>query len=443
MPSHRLPRSNLPWSIGKHCDALTSVRPWFSHPSSIRHWAGVTRGTTGHLSIVEGLGELQTTARGARVMIVFGTRPEAIKMMPVLIELRARPGLEAVAVATGQHRRMLDQVLAVFGVGAADHDLDVMQPSQTLPTLTSRVLTRMADLIRDVRPDIVLVHGDTTTALAAGLAAFYARVPVGHVEAGLRSFDLERPWPEEFNRIVVDVFAELRFAPTATAAENLTREHGRGRIVVTGNTGIDALLHVAARLDADDELRTAIASRYAYLRPGSRLILVTGHRRESFGEGFERICDGLSRIAERDDVEVVYPVHLNPQVQGVVRERLSARPNIHLIEPVDYVDMIWLMRQAAIIVTDSGGVQEEGPALGKPVLVMRDVTERPEALATGVVKLVGTDPDVLSREVTALLDDASLYARTARPVFPYGDGTAARKIVDIVAERLVVERLGR
>ncbi|WP_376095983.1 non-hydrolyzing UDP-N-acetylglucosamine 2-epimerase [Roseomonas sp. CCTCC AB2023176] len=374
----------------------------------------------------------------ARIMVVFGTRPEAIKMMPVLRELRARPGLHPVAVATGQHRSMLDGVLATFGMGAPDHDLDVMQSAQTLASLTGRVLAGMTDLLLRERPDLVLVHGDTTTALAAGLAAFYARIPVGHVEAGLRSSDLDRPWPEELNRVAVDAFAALRFAPTKAAAANLAGEYGSGRVLVTGNTGIDALLHTAARLDADAALEAGLAARYAFLHPGRRLVLVTGHRRESFGEGFARICTGLARIAARGDVDVLYPVHLNPQVQGIVRERLSGQPNVHLIDPVEYLDMVWLLRRAAVIVTDSGGIQEEAPALGKPVLVLREVTERPEALETGVVRLVGTDPDVLARAADALLDDPAFYARVARPVFPYGDGTAARRIADCLEERFAM-----
>lgn len=364
-----------------------------------------------------------------RVVTVFGTRPEGIKMMPVVRALRSSSRLSQLVCVTGQHRQMLDQVFAAFGE-APDIDLDIMAPNQTLGDITARVLQSLGAVLEREKPDLVLVHGDTTTAMAAALAAFYARVPVGHVEAGLRSHDLQRPWPEEFNRVAVDAIAALMFAPTESAAANLGREYNRqGKVIVTGNTGIDALLYVARRIRDEAPLRAGIEARYPFLDAGRRLVLVTGHRRESFGDGFQRICDGLASVAGRDDVQLVYPVHLNPQVQGVVAERLRGRRNIHLIAPVDYVDMVYLMQRAALIVTDSGGIQEEGPALGKPVLVMREVTERPEALTTGVVKLIGTDPALMRREVDALLDDPGEYDRRAVPVFPYGDGSAAARIV--------------
>jgi len=361
------------------------------------------------------------------VLAVIGTRPEAIKMLPVVRALRDDREVDLRVVVTGQHRQMLDQVFAAFGE-TADVDLDLMAPDQSVTDVTIRVLEAMGGRIAEHRPALVLVHGDTTTAMAAALAAFYARVPVGHVEAGLRSHDLARPWPEEYNRVAIDMVAELLFAPTPLAAENLRRETPRERLIsVTGNTGIDALLYMAARLDGSELDALPLA-----LDPSRRLVLVTGHRRESFGPGFERICDALARVAARDDVELVYPVHLNPMVQGVVRERLSGRGNIHLIEPVDYVRMVALMNRAAFILTDSGGIQEEAPALGKPVLVMREVTERPEAIETGVASLVGTDPDLIAREAHRLLDDAAYYAARARRVFPYGDGTAAEKIAAAV-----------
>jgi UDP-N-acetylglucosamine 2-epimerase len=266
--------------------------------------------------------------------------------------------------------------------------------------------------------------------MATALAAFYARIPVGHVEAGLRSHDIYRPWPEEYNRVSIDATADLLFAPTDTSAKNLRRESERSRtIAVTGNTGIDALLYVADRLDT-----SALQQVGIQLAANKKLLLVTGHRRESFGGGFERICDGLGRIAMRNDVEIVYPVHLNPQVKHIVHKKLSGRSNIHLIPPVNYVEMVALMKRAHIILTDSGGVQEEGPALGKPVLVMRDITERPEALATGVVSLIGTDPDLMVKEVTCLLDSGEYYASRAKAVFPYGNGNAAIKIADIIEE---------
>ncbi len=368
-------------------------------------------------------------------MIVLGTRPEAIKMMPLLLALRQHPAFRLTVCSTGQHRQMLDQVFSAFAAPAPDIDLDVMQPNQTLPELTARMLVQTNAALLAHKPDIVLVHGDTSTAMAAALAAFYARIRIGHVEAGLRSFDLARPWPEEFNRVAVDAIADLMFAPTESAALNLKREYNqRGRVLVTGNTGIDALLHIAARFDAEPALESTVAARYPFLDASRRLVLVTGHRRESFGDGFQRICDALAQIASRADVQLVYPVHLNPAVQDAVRGRLTGQHNIHLIPPVEYLDMVWLMRRAALLLTDSGGIQEEGPALGKPVLVMREVTERPEALATGVVQLVGTDVALICREVARLLDDPAHYATTARAVFPYGDGQASRRIIDALQE---------
>lgn len=348
-------------------------------------------------------------------------------MLPVVQALRARPSLRPLIVVTGQHREMLDQVFAAFDE-RPDIDLELMSAGQTLTDITVRVLTRMAQVLEEHQPSLVLVHGDTTTAMAAALAAFYARIPVGHVEAGLRSHDLQRPWPEEYNRISVDAVADFLFAPTETSAANLRRESPRERtIAVTGNTGIDALLYMASRVNA-----ASLDGLEVRPSPDKKLVLVTGHRRESFGDGFDRICEGIGRIAEHPDVEVIYPVHLNPQVKTVVTQRLSGRANVHLIPPVSYMQMVALMKQAHVILTDSGGVQEEGPALGKPVLVMREVTERPEALATGVVSLVGTDPDLIASEVFRLLDDAAYYTSRARAVFPYGDGTAAAQIVDIV-----------
>ena len=348
-------------------------------------------------------------------------------MLPVVRALRGRPALEVVVAVTGQHREMLDQVFEVFGE-TPDIDLAIMTPGQTISDITVRILKEMPALFDKVKPDVVLVHGDTTTAMATAMAAFYARLPIGHVEAGLRSHDLDHPWPEEFNRVVIDGVAHWLFAPTQQSADNLARESNRRRVVaVTGNTGIDALLHIAARPDLDE-----LAEQAAPVDPTKRLVLVTGHRRESFGEGFERICEGLSRIAAREDVQIVYPVHLNPQVKDVVTARLSHRPNVHLIAPVGYATMVALMKRATVILTDSGGIQEEAPALGKPVLVMREVTERPEAVETGVVSLVGTDPKTIADAVFHLLDDPAYYAGRARAVFPFGDGTAAEKIADIL-----------
>ena len=362
------------------------------------------------------------------VAAIIGTRPEAIKMLPVVRALRAQAGIKPLVVVTGQHRSMLDQVFEAFGE-TADIDLDLMAPGQSLPDITVRVLQKMSAVLAERCPSLVIVQGDTTTAMAAALAAFYARVPVAHVEAGLRSHDLARPWPEEYNRIAIDAFADLLFPPTEMSAEHLRRESPRDRpILVTGNTGIDALLYMAARTTGAELDGLGLA-----LAPDRRLILVTGHRRESFGEGFARICEALARIAARGDVDIVYPVHLNPEVQTIVRERLSGLDNVHLIAPVGYVQMVALMKRACVILTDSGGIQEEGPALGKPVLVMRDVTERPEAVETGVASLVGTDPDRICAELFGLLDDDKAYARRARAVFPYGDGTASVKIAAAIA----------
>lgn len=366
-----------------------------------------------------------------KVAAIIGTRPEAIKMLPLVRALRECKGLDPLVVVTGQHRHMLDQVFDAFGE-KADVDLDVMAPGQTLSDVTVCVLQKMGAVLAEHKPSLVIVQGDTTTAMAAALAAFYAKVPVAHVEAGLRSHDPARPWPEEYNRIAIDAFAELLFPPTTMSAEHLRRESPRDRnILITGNTGIDALLHTAGRLTGR-ELDTLGLN----LDPARPMVLVTGHRRESFGEGFARICDALGRIAERGDVDIVYPVHLNPEVQGIVRERLSGLDNVNLIEPVGYVQMVALMKRAFVILTDSGGIQEEGPALGKPVLVMRDVTERPEAVDTDVASLVGTDPDLICSETFRLLDDPAYYAGRARAVFPYGDGTASVKIAGAIVRYL-------
>jgi UDP-N-acetylglucosamine 2-epimerase (non-hydrolysing) len=368
------------------------------------------------------------------VLIVFGTRPEGIKMMPVVKAARHEASFKTTVAVTGQHRQMLDQVFTVFGE-RPDIDLNLMAPNQTLAGITASVVSRMSEVLADLKPDVMLVHGDTTTAMAAAMAGFYNRTSIGHVEAGLRSNDLQRPWPEEFNRVAIDAIADFMFAPTQSARENLLGEYNRrSTILVTGNTGIDALLYVSSLIDDDAALQGQLSKRYDFLDRSHNLILVTGHRRESFGDGFERICEGLLAVAQRPNVDVLYPVHLNPVVQSVVKQRLNGHPNIHLIAPVEYVDMVFLMKRAKVIVTDSGGIQEEGPALGRPVLVMREVTERPEALSTGVVKLIGTDPRTMQDEVSRLLDDDAHYKASARPVFPYGDGTAAAQIIAFLKE---------
>jgi UDP-N-acetylglucosamine 2-epimerase len=365
-----------------------------------------------------------------KILSVFGTRPEAIKMAPLVSAFARARGVESRVCVTGQHRAMLDSVLELFEIHP-DYDLDIMGANQGLAHITTAVLQGVSGVFADFKPDHLLVHGDTSTAFAAALAGFYAKVPVGHVEAGLRTGDIYAPFPEEMNRRLVDNIAETFFAPTASSREALLREgKDSSKILVTGNTVIDALLMMVARLKKSPRLEATIAGAFPFLDPSKKLILVTGHRRENFGDGFERICDALANLAERPDVQIVYPVHLNPNVQEPVLRRLAHCPNIHLILPQDYLPFVYLMTRAHIIVTDSGGIQEEAPALGKPVLVMRDVTERPEAVASGTVRLVGTDPARIMREATALLDDEAGYARMSRAINPYGDGHACARIIE-------------
>lgn len=359
------------------------------------------------------------------IMAVFGTRPEAIKMAPVIAALRRSKTLAPCVCITAQHREMLDQVMALFKI-TADFDLDIMRPGQTLTDITTGVLGGMQTVFRKCAPAMVLVHGDTATTLAAALAAFYHKIPVGHVEAGLRSGNALSPWPEEINRKVADAVTSLYFPPTERAKRNLLNEGiAPGAIHVTGNTVIDALLQVAATAHAD----TALAGLFPYLDPSKKLILVTGHRRENFGDGFERICRALKYLAARPDVQIVYPMHLNPNVREPVRRLLGGLPNLFLIEPLDYLPFVYLMNRSRLIITDSGGIQEEAPALGKPVLVMRDTTERPEALDAGTAKLVGTDAIAIVRETSLLLDNPDEYNRMAQAHNPYGDGKAAERIV--------------
>jgi UDP-N-acetylglucosamine 2-epimerase (non-hydrolysing) len=328
---------------------------------------------------------------------------------------------------------MLDQVLDLFAI-APDHDLDLMKPGQGLHEITSAALNGLRGVIERESPDLVLVHGDTTTTLAASLAAYYARIPLGHVEAGLRTRDIYSPWPEEVNRKVAGAIARLHFAPTQASRANLLRESvPDDHIVVTGNTVIDALIEVVAKLEADADLSTALDARFG-LDPDRRTILVTGHRRESFGAGFEQICAALAKLAQRGDCQIVYPVHLNPNVKGPVEALLGANAAVRLIEPQDYLPFVHLMRRAHIILTDSGGVQEEAPSLGKPVLVMRETTERPEAIEAGTVRLVGTDPALIVREAMRLLDDQGAHEAMARAHNPYGDGLAAGRIREAIAQ---------
>ncbi len=367
-----------------------------------------------------------------KVAIVFGTRPEAIKMAPVVAAFRADSAFETLVCVTGQHRTMLDQVLGIFGI-EPDIDLDIMTPGQSLTDITVRVLQGMEKVIREHKPDVVLVHGDTTTAMAAALAAFYHQVPVGHVEAGLRTRDIMRPWPEEMNRSVIDVVGRWLFAPTPQARQALLDERIDGsRIAVTGNTVIDALLMASDLIEGDAAKQNAIASDFTYLDPAKRLLLVTGHRRENFGGGLRRMCEALARLARRGDVQVVYPVHLNENVQQAARETLSGVDDVFLIDPLEYLPFIYLMRRSHLIITDSGGIQEEAPSLGKPVLVTRDVTERPEAVAAGTARLVGTDPYVIVREAEKLLDSPDAYRRVSEISNPYGDGKAAQRILEAI-----------
>jgi UDP-N-acetylglucosamine 2-epimerase (non-hydrolysing) len=377
-----------------------------------------------------------------RIITVIGTRPEAIKMLPLIRAFRRCEAFELISISTGQHREMLYQVFQAFGERLPDHALDIMNDNQSLAGVTTAVLEGLAKLYSTQKPDLVLVQGDTTTAMAAAMAAFYARIPVGHVEAGLRSHDLEQPWPEEFNRVAIDSLADLLFAPTAEAQSNLLAEYNRNaEIHVTGNTGIDSLLMFAETLRTDAVRRAELDKRFSYLDREKRLILVTGHRRENIGEGLEKICDALINIASRSDVQLLYPMHLNPNVRATVLQRLQLRENIFLIEPVDFAEMVYLMQRAFLIITDSGGVQEEAPALGKPILVTRNTTERPEALKTGNVMLVGTDGDTICQQTSLLLDDIRLYEERARPVFPYGDGKASERILRIIARRFGSNKL--
>ncbi|MEE2915780.1 UDP-N-acetylglucosamine 2-epimerase (non-hydrolyzing) [Sphingomonas ginsenosidimutans] len=366
-----------------------------------------------------------------KAMLVFGTRPEAIKMAPLALRLIADPRFDCRICVTGQHRQMLDQVLRIFALEAA-YDLSIMRPNQDLSDVTSAVLLGMRDVFRAFTPDIVLVHGDTATTFAATLAAYYHQIPVGHVEAGLRTHNLYSPWPEEANRKLTGALAALHFAPTESSAQNLHREGvAPASVTVTGNTVIDALLQVVERLHTDGALVDGIAGGLPALAPNRRMILVTGHRRESFGGGFERICEALARIAGRfPDVDIVYPVHLNPSVQEPVNRLLAGIANIHLIEPQDYLPFVYLMNRSYLVLTDSGGVQEEAPSLGKPVLVMRDTTERPEAVAAGTVRLVGTDVERIVAEIERLLTDEAAYAAMSFAHNPYGDGAACGRIVE-------------
>ena len=365
-----------------------------------------------------------------KVLRIFGTRPEAIKMAPLVKALNAAEGIDAKVCVTAQHREMLDQVLDLFEI-VPEYDLNIMKPGQSLYDVTTNILLGLKPILEEFKPDLVLVHGDTSTTLSASLAAFYQQIPVGHVEAGLRTGNLSSPWPEEGNRKLTGAITKLHFAPTQTSQQNLLNEAvSADDIVITGNTVIDALLQVVDKVKTDSALISTLKAKFPELDETKKLILVTGHRRESFGGGFERICEALVEIATaHPDTQILYPMHLNPNVREPVNRILKNVDNVHLIEPQDYLPFVYLMNQAHIIVTDSGGVQEEAPSLGKPVLVMRDTTERPEAVEAGTVKLVGTDKARIVNEVNNLLTNAQEYQSMSRAHNPYGDGKACERIV--------------
>lgn len=367
------------------------------------------------------------------VLTVVGTRPEAIKMAPLVLALKRDHRIQHSLCVSGQHTHMLTPVLSLFNL-VPDFTLNVMHDGQTLNSLTARILLLMDDVMRKSRPDLLLVHGDTTTAMAAALAGFHAKCKVAHIEAGLRTGDLGQPFPEEMNRCAIDTVSDFLFAPTAIAKDNLLRAQLTGRCWVTGNTVIDALNMVCRLLDDDPLLVAPIERQFDFLNNHSKLILVTGHRRENFGQGLLNICDALKELAKDPGIQIVYPVHLNPNVQTAVLNALSETPNIHLVPPTDYPAFVWLMRRAHVILTDSGGVQEEAPHLKKPVLVMRDVTERPEAIANGTAKLVGTHVPSIIRETRRLLDDPSYYDAFCKSSNPYGDGLSCARIVNALLE---------
>ena len=375
-----------------------------------------------------------------KILLVFGTRPEAIKMAPLVKKLQEMPEeFQTIVCVTGQHREMLDQVLRLFDI-TPEYDLNIMKPNQDLYDITSRILLGMRDVLREVQPDIVLVHGDTTTSMAAALAAFYQQIPVGHVEAGLRTGNIYSPWPEEMNRLITGRITTHHFSPTPLAKENLLREHvDEKQIIVTGNTVIDALQMVVKRLAEDKALANEVAAKINQmgydvqrLDGNRRMVLITGHRRENFGEGFLNICHAIKHLAEQyQDVDFVYPMHLNPNVRKPVLEILGDKAeNVFLIEPLDYLPFVYMMQHSTLILTDSGGVQEEAPGLGKPVLVMRDTTGRPEAVEAGTVLLVGTNREKIEQGVSMLLDDSDTYRRMSEAVNPYGDGLACERIAE-------------
>lgn len=371
-----------------------------------------------------------------KVLLVFGTRPEAIKMAPLVKAFEKENAIESRVCVTAQHREMLDQVLDMFDI-KPDYDLNLMKPGQDLYDITANVLLGMKSVLAEFQPDLVLVHGDTTTTCATSLSAFYQKIKIGHVEAGLRTGDIYSPWPEEANRQITGILANYHFAPTETSKNNLLKENkNKNDIIVSGNTVIDALLLALEKIEKNEELKNKILDNINLqykLKEDRKIILVTGHRRENFGQGFINICEALKTIAiNNPDIDIVYPVHLNPNVQRPVKEILSKTSNVHLIEPLQYEAFIYMMNQSYFIITDSGGVQEEAPSLGKPVLVMRDTTERPEAVEAGTVKLVGTNKEIIIKEAQKLLDDKTEYEMMSKAHNPYGDGKACEKIVEFI-----------
>jgi len=366
-----------------------------------------------------------------KVLSVFGTRPEAIKMAPLVLELASDTRFESKVCVTGQHREMLDQVLGLFQI-TPEYDLDLMELEQSLNDITAKVILQLKPILQDFKPDVLLVHGDTATTFAAALAAFYEQIPVGHVEAGLRTGDRYSPWPEEGNRKLVAAVATYHFSPTQQSKQNLLKENCQRQFIsVTGNTVIDAMLLIKAKIDADLSLKKQLAAQFCFLNPSKKLILVTGHRRENFGAGFERICKAIAVIATNyPEAQILYPVHLNPKVREPVNRLLNGFDNIYLVAPQEYLLFIYLMSRAYLILTDSGGIQEEAPSLGKPVLVLRDTTERPEAIVAGTVKLVGTQVSEIVSSVSHLMDNAAAYQAMSFAHNPYGDGSACQKIAN-------------
>lgn len=370
-----------------------------------------------------------------KILCVFGTRPEAIKMAPLVLELQRNLNFDTKICVTGQHRQMLDQVLDLFSL-APDFDLNLMKPNQTLSDITSNILDGLNSVFKEWTPDLVLVHGDTTTTFATSLAAFYHKIKIGHIEAGLRTGNLYSPWPEEGNRKLTGVLANYHFAPTQSSFNNLIKENVDPKnIVITGNTVIDALLQVSNSIEMNEKLVAQFTEQFSFLDKNKKLILVTGHRRENFGQGFLDICQALANLANKyPEIQIVYPVHLNPNVQEPVKKMLSNIDNVFLINPQDYLPFVYLMRLSYLILTDSGGIQEEAPSLAKPVLVMRDTTERPEAVEAGTVRLVGTNSKSIEEAVTELLKNPTVYSKMTEAHNPYGDGTASQKIVEFLKQ---------